>query len=437
MLRGVLACQVRPMPGMFRKRRAGSLIAGAVLLLIALPPLARAADTAQFPGAGGNNYWPERELPTTWEADAYRWQVDLGGRDVGSPIVFGQKVYLLSGDAKTAARSLVSLDLKTGQERWRRTYAAAASRLHARNTYGSSTPAADADHVYAAWADPEHTWIRCFSHDGDEVWSRDLGRWTSQHGFGTSPVRLGELLVLFDSQQGEQLRDGQPPGQSRMIALDPKTGQTVWETPLKTTRVCYGVPAFRLAADGQAQIVAANTGNGLFGLDFKTGEMLWSQPVFRARCVSSPIVYQDLVLGSSGSGGGGNHLVAVRPEQSDSGEAYRIERGAPYVPTPVVADGKLFMIDDKGIASCVDASTGDPFWMKRVGGNFEASPIVIGDKLLVISLAGEATVLAAEETYRKLSQFDLGGSVGATPVYGSGTLLLRIDDRLCCLPLDR
>ena len=142
----------------------------------------------------------------------------------------------------------------------------------------------------------------------------------------------------------------------------------------------------------------------MFGIDADSGNLAWSLEVFGMRCCSTPLIVDDIAIGSSGSGGGGNHLVAVRiPEPGQKPEeVYRIERGAPYVPTPAIKDDLMFLISDKGgIASCVNAKTGKTLWAKRLGGNFGASPIVVGDKLLLVSLTGLATVLKASDEYEK------------------------------------
>jgi outer membrane protein assembly factor BamB len=319
--------------------------------------------------------------------------------------------------------------------RWAKDFPQSEYHLHNRNTYASSTPAADDRNVFIAYADSQHTYLKCLDHDGNEIWSRDFGTWQSQHGFGTSPRIFGNLVLLLNSQQAQQLDPGETPGTSRLIAVDRTSGETVWETPLTATRTCYGIPAV-FQHDGMTQIIDANTGDGMFGVDPKTGKMLWNLKAFQMRVCSTPLIAGDLAIGSSGSGGGGNHLVAVRiptrPGQQPE-QVYRIDRGAPYVPTPVLRGKRLFMVDDKGVASCVDVASGEPLWMKRVGGNFGASPIIVGDKMLIISLDGEATVLRASDEYEKLGEIDLGGPVGATPAFAEGCLLLRVADEMRCL----
>lgn len=237
-------------------------------------------------------------------------------------------------------------------------------------------------------------------------------------------------------QDQDQLNPGQVAGESRMIAVDRSSGETIWETKLATTRSCYGVPAIYRSESGAAQIIDANTGNGMFGLDAASGKLLWNLKVFDMRCCSTPVIAGDIAIGSSGSGGGGNHMVGVRIPKSPNEapeQVYRIERVAPYVPTPVLKDNRLYLISDKGIASCLHALTGETVWSGRIGGNFGASPILVGDTLLLISLDGEATLLRAGDEFKKLGEVDLGGPVGATPAYASGRLLLRVDDELRCL----
>ena len=409
-----------------------------IICFVVTSVVAHAAEPngwARFHGVDGRGDAGDAKLPAEWTADDYTWRRDLGSRDVGSPIVFGENVYYLTSRPNSSQIALESVDVRNGKLRWAREFDQTAHHLHKRNTYASSTPAADEDYVFVAWAEPSHTFLKCFDHEGTEVWSRDFGPWQSQHGFGTSPRIHDDLVLLLNSQQAEQLKAGQEPGESRVIAVSRTTGETVWETELEATRSCYGVPAV-FESNGRTQIIDANTGNGMFGLDAETGEMLWNLKVFDMRVCSTPLIIDDVAIGSSGSGGGGNHLVAVRiptKEGQEPEQLYRIESGAPYVPTPALKDGRLYMVADNGIASCVDAKTGEEIWRKRIGGNFGASPLLVGDTLLLISLDGEATLLRASDQFEEIGKFDLGGPVGASPAFADGRLLLRIGNEIVCL----
>ncbi len=243
---------------------------------------------------------------------------------------------------------------------------------------------------------------------------------------------MDDLVVLFDSQQSDQLKPGQVAGKSSMVALHRDKGNIAWRTPLSATRVCYGTPCVYHASDGTRQIVDCNTGEGVFALDPSTGKRLWNLKVFGARCCSSPIIAGDLIIGTSGSGGGGNHLVAVRPGQAPE-EVFRLEKAAPYVPTPVVVGQWLFTTSDNGIASCCEADTGRVLWSKRISSTVSASNIVVGKTLLTIDIRGKATLLDAGPEYRQLGQVDLGDEVQATPAFAENHLLLRVGKRLLAL----
>ncbi len=392
----------------------------------------------RFHGSAGNgDAGLKATLPAQWTDSQYSWKRDLGSRDVGSPIIINEKVYYLAYRADKRELALESLDLITGNLRWSRAFPQTEYHLHSRNTFASGTPAADDKNIFVAYAEPQHTYLKCFDHDGKQLWSRDFGPWQSQHGFGTSPRIEGDTVLLFNSQQAEQLKPDQTPGTSRIIALDRATGQTRWESELTTTRSCYGVPAIFQGKAGK-QVINANTGDGMFALDLETGKKLWSLAVFEKRVCSTPLIHGEIAIGTSGSGGGGNHLVAVKiptePGQQPE-QLYRIDRGAPYVPTPAIRGNRMFMVDDKGIASCVNVETGETIWMERVGGRqgYGASPILIGDRLLIISLGGDATVLSATDRFEVLGEMDLGGPVGASPAFANGCLLLRVGNELRCL----
>ena len=424
-------------PHVFRAVRAASTAFALTTTVVGAASATAGTETwSEFRGTASRGYVADGQLPSSWVESDYAWRRETGARSVGSPVVARGKVYYLAFDPERSRIALQGVNLEDGELEWSADFPVGKPRLHRRNTQASSTPAADANNVFACWSDAEHTFLKCFDHDGEEVWSRDFGRWIGQHGFGASPRIVGDVVLLLNSQQAQQLDPGEVPGTSRVIAVDRRTGERRWETRLTATRPCYGVPAvYRPAGNATTQIIGANTGDGLFGLDARTGEMLWNKKVFGMRCCSSPLVVDDIAIGTSGSGGGGNHLVAVRiPEAGETAEQlYRIETGAPYVPTPVIKDGLMFLIGDGGIASCVDPATGKAEWVKRIGGSFGASPVIIGDKLLLISLNGEATVLRASSQFEQLGQFDLGGPVGATPAYSDGRLLLRVDDEMRCL----
>ncbi len=418
------------------------------------PTATEVAPWPRFHGPQGRGDVSQGQLPLTWQPNEYAWSFELGGSDVGSPVATDTTVFLLDSqtqklktNATTSSGTIdfVAIELATGKELWRHRHPFVDRKRHARNSPASTTPAIAGERVFFAYGDADGAYLYAYTLDGEPLWERQLGPWSGVHGFGASPMVTGDQVILFNSQQVDELESWQVAGQSRMMSFDVATGRDRWSTPLKSTRPCYGVPAiYEPHANGAKsqshdapQLVGANKGNGMFGMNSKTGELLWSLPVFDKRCCSSPLIVGDLAIASCGSGGGGNYISAVRiPQQPSESpeEVFRITRGAAYVPTSAVKDGLMFTVADNGIASCFDiANNGQARWSQRLGGNFGASPIIVGDQLLMVSLEGIAHVTTASDTKSEISEFDLGDRVGATPAFVGGRLLLRVGAKLHCL----
>ena len=296
----------------------------------------------RFRGPNGTGLVQDANLPSEWEKPL--WQVSLAGTGSSSPVAWKDRVFVTSCEAETAKISLECLSLEDGHRLWIKSFDSQTYQLHRLNSYATSTPAVDQHHVYLLVVDAGKTLLIALDHAGEEAWRRDFGSFSSSHGFGTSPIVYEGLVVFSDSQSAEQLPPGQPVGQSRLIAVDSMTGEDVWKTDLTTRRVCYGVPCVWKNKQGQSQLVNCNTGDGFYGVNPKTGELLWSELPFKMRVVASPLVVDDMLIGSCGSGGGGNYLVAFRPAEKKPNEeakpAYRV-RKSNYVPCPIAVNGLL------------------------------------------------------------------------------------------------
>lgn len=345
----------------------------------------------------------------------------------------------MSADSSNATRYVVCLHAVSGKQLWAKSYESTSHHLHSRSTYASCTPAVDGQHVYAAWATPEQVLLKAFDHDGNEVWTRDLGTWQSQHGFGTSPIIYKDTVILHNSQQADKLDPGQKAGISMMMAFDSRTGETRWATKLMSRNVCYSLPFVRSGDDGRDELVCSSTGNGVFALDAGTGEKRWehNDGLFKMRTVSSPIEAGGLIFGSNGSGGySSNYIVAVKPG-ADGGLVYSLKNSsklkAPYVPC-LISDGDLvFALYDKGFASCFDAKSGEIHWTVRTGAAFSGSPIRVGDRLFAISEDGVVWVIAAADEYKVLGKSSLGEDSKATPAVANGRIYLRTDTHVICV----
>ncbi len=404
------------------------LLCSLVLVATVTPPIFAEELWNRFRGPNGTGVLEQCDAPAPWTSADVAHRVDLPGRGNGSPVLGGGAAYLQSADSATKTRSLVAIDLKTGQIRWTRPRPFPLYEIHKFSSYASSTPCTDANRVYNVWGEPKSLTVEAYSHDGDLIWTRDLGSFVSQHGFGSSPMRVGDFVVLFDSQDAEDLPPGVPPGTDRMIALDAATGNIAWQRELRPSKVCYGVPCVTSIND-QLALVAASTSQGFFAVAASDGKLLASALPFGKRVVSSCVFDQNIIAASEGSGGGGNIVIALDRNDMKT-QKFRIERAGSYVPTCLIHDGLLYVWADNGIVSCHGTATGETYWTKRVSGNFSGSPVLLSDKLVNISHEGVVTVLKAGRDAEVLGSVDLEQSSRASIAANDRQIVLRTDSQL-------
>ncbi|MGH7377723.1 MAG: PQQ-binding-like beta-propeller repeat protein, partial [Candidatus Methylomirabilales bacterium] len=391
----------------------------AVLLGAVLP----AQEWTRFRGPDGSGLSGATTIPAGWSESSCNWRVKLPGIGHSAPVLWGEKVFLTSAEGEGAERLVLCLRAADGSTAWARRYASKTFKKHQRNSYATSTPATDAERVYAVFSTPEAYHLRALDHTGGEVWSRDLGPYTSNHGDGASPVVFEDLVVLGNEQDGE----------SFLIALDRKTGETRWKTSRATANTAYATPAVYREGDRPALLFSSQA-HGVYSVDARTGEPIWEAKVFDKRAVSSPIFAGGLAIGTCGSGGGGSYAVGVRPggkgDVAGSRVAWKLTRAIPYVPSPIAKGDLLFLWGDMGIVTCAEISTGKVLWQNRVGGNYSGSPVCAGERIYCISDDGEAVVIAASREYKLLARNPLGEASRSTPAVAGGRMYLRTESHL-------
>jgi outer membrane protein assembly factor BamB len=397
-----------------------------------LPARSQGQDWTRFRGPNGSGVSAVTTVPGQWTESDYNWKITLPGVGHSSPVAWKDRIYVMSADPDKATRYVICVNAGDGSILWNHEYPGVVHHKHDLNSFASCTPAVDDEHVYVAWSDPAHTLLKALDHAGNEAWTFDLGPWVSQHGFGTSPMLIDDLVVISKYHEDPKRADGGTPGESFIVALDRQTGKERWRTKRETDTTSYSVPCIRELASGEQELVSCSTAEGVFALDPQTGREKWKLPIITMRTVSSPILSNGLVIATTGSGGGGNYVVAVQPG-ADAQEVYRIKTQAPYVPTPVAQGGLLFLWYEKGIVSCVDAKTGELHWRERIGGNFWTSPIIVGDKLYGISDSGEVVVLAASKEYQLIGRMELGEGTRSTPCVSGGRMYIRTFSHLFSL----
>jgi len=388
---------------------------------------AQAENWERFRGPNGAGQSDATGIPTTWNESSFLWKKRLPGVGHSSPVVWGDRLFVTSGDTATGEQVLMAFDAHDGKPLWQRRFGASSYSMHKRNSYASSTPALDADHVYFMWLQDGRIMLAALTHDGDDVWREDVGPFEEVHGFGKSPVVVGDLVCVAT--------DSDAP--SAVVALDRISGDRRWEVPRRSGTTAFATPCLLDAADQKKLLLTVSTASGLSAIDASSGEVAWQgfENDLPQRSVSSPVVAGGLVFISSGAGGNGKLMIAARPGTRRSGprEAYRLTQSIPNVPTPVVAEDLLFLWHDRGVVSCYDVSSGRHHWRERVGGDYHSSPLRIGKRIFGFSMDGEAVVLAAEPTFKLLGRSSLHESMHATPAVAHNRMYVRTESSLICV----
>lgn len=389
--------------------------------------LINAADWSQFRGSRGDGISPVDNLPVRWSATEHiRWRADLPGEGWSSPVVIGSKIYLSAAILSDATKAdsdrhleLLIVDAKSGKlEKQTRLFTelgAKAAKIHSKNSHASPTPLVERDRIFIHFG---HLGTACTSLEGEVIWRNDQLAYPPRHGNGGSPVIVDDALIF--SQDGEDA--------GKVIALNAKNGKLLWEVPRKveaTKKFSFCTPLV-MTAGGVQQLILPGS-NVVQSLDPATGTEIWRVRYDGYSVVPRPIVAQGLVMVCTGYDR--PSLLAIRPDGrgdvTDSHVVWQTNVGVPNTPSLNTLNGLLFMISDKGIATCLEASTGKEVWKERIGGNFSASPLLAGETLYLLSEEGETTVLKAAHKYTEIARNKLGERTLASMAVVDNDLLIR------------
>lgn len=396
-------------------------------LLLGLCAAAQADSWPRFRGPNGQGISDAEAIPVKWSERDYNWKLELPGSGHSSPVVWGERVFVTCVDEKSLRGILLCVSASDGRELWRKECSLDKVPMNSLNSYASATPALDAEHVYLVWPGVEEVALLALTHDGREVWSVVLPGVHARHGAGSSPIVVGEYVIVsreHDVKSGVDLA-------SVWLAVSRKDGQVRWryEHP-ENANASYSTPCTYRDEQGREQLIFTSNSHGIAGIDAQSGSLLWkTQAALPARVVSSPVISDRIIVATCGEGGRGVRLAAVKPpsaDTSDAAEVYALERGiASYVPTAVVHDGLLFLFHDQGTVSCLRGGTGEVLWSEKPAGRYYGSPVCIDGRLYCITVDGDVVVLQAGSVYELLAVNALGEKSHATPAVANGRMYLR------------
>ena len=417
-----------------------TILLGVLLAAACAAPAADDGNWPRFRGPNGSGVSDATTIPAQWTETNYNWKVTLPGVGHSSPVVWGKRLFVTCGENATARRTVVCLEAASGRTLWKQDYPSKTFQQNNDNSYATASPAADADGVVVSWATPEEVVLLALDNDGKEQWRRSLGPFVAAHGSGSSPIITGDVVVLSDDQDDLSAKPeakSKAVGKSFVVAVDRKTGKTRWQLERNSNQASYATPCVRALDDGRSELIVNSTAHGITGVDLATGKIDWELGgLFVKRCVGSPVWGEGLVVADEGSGGVGAHLVAVKPGPPPA-LAYELQKPLPYVPTPLIKDGKLFLWGDNGAVACLRAATGELVWRDKVDATFYSSPVWVNHRLYGVSKAGDVFVLGTGDTFELLARVPLGEKSFATPAIAGGVMYLRTYSQLFSLGTGR
>lgn len=410
-------------------------------LIVLIPVLAaQAGDWPEWRGPHGDGTSDEEGLPTQWSpTDNVAWKVVLPEPGNSTPVVWNDRVFVTQPLVAQHRRTLMCLDRKDGQILWQAgTEWNEPDPTHGTNPVCSSSPVTDGERVIVWFGSAG---LFCYDMQGHELWNRDLGIQKHIWGYGSSPVIHGDLCYLFFG----------PGERSFLIAVDRRTGETVWQhdEPINSKGTSeapfanadyYGswsTPLFR-TIDGRDQLVISFPYR-VCGMDPLSGKEFWSSTGINALVYTSPLVSEDVIVAMGGYNGMSVALKAGGTgDLTESNRLWRHPKTKQRIGSGAIHDGYLYIHNDPGIAECFELKTGRTVWEHRLSGQegkgTNWSSVMIADGLCyTITQGGDCFVFRASPEFELVSTNTLGESSNSSIVPSNGQLFIRTHKHLWCI----
>jgi outer membrane protein assembly factor BamB len=427
-------------PGPFR---LASAICG-LLLAAGLDLQAAATDWPQFRGPTGNGVSTATKLPLTWgENSNLKWKTPIHGKAWSSPVVAGDRIWLTTANEDGRELFVVSVDLATGKiVRDQKLFDVEKPQYcHPFNSYASPTPVIEGDCLYATFGAAGTACIDMRS--GEIIWTRRDLECNHFRGAGSSPIIHGNLLFLNFDGSDKQF----------VVALEKATGRTAWQVnrsidykdldasgkPLVDGDYRKAFATCQVIDRGGTSFLLSQGSKALYAYDPKSGEEIWRLEDRSSYSGSTrPVFGHGLIYCPSGFSSG--EVLAVRPgrkgEVLDARStnslpgmelqvAWRTKRNAPKKPSLLLLGDLLFAVDDNGTATCWNALRGETLWSQNIGGHFSASPLAAAGRVYFFNEEGKTIVVAADRSFKKLAENQLGDGFMASPAVAGDELILR------------
>lgn len=423
-----------------------------LVLSLLLPNLLIADDWPQFRGPTGTGISDAKNLPSEWsESNNIAWKTEIFGKGWSSPVVADGQVWLTTATstelspelraerekkaAATGGKAFASvtlyalqMDLNDGQlkQKIKLFDVKDPQLIHTLNSFASPTPVIDSENVIVNFGT---FGTACLNRNsGEVVWKRNDINIDHETGPGSSPVIWNDLLIMhFDGIDSQFV-----------IAMDKTTGKTRWQTARSgemhqspSMQKAFATPL--VVQQNGKDVLISPAANWVYAYDPKTGQELWKTNYGKLgfSCVPRPIVNGNMVYVCTSFMR--STLLAIDISSINSQTApikWEFDQQVPNMSSPILIDGKIYFCSDRGIATCVDSSTGQQVWRERLGGDVSASPVYGDGKLFMSNRNGETFVIEPGDKLNKIATNKLDSRIMGSPAIVDNSLLIRTEKYL-------
>ena len=418
----------------------GTFVAG-----IVITSFVRADNWPGWRGPTGDGVSREVNVPVHWEGKSLEqvaWKTAVPGSGHASPIVWRDRLFLVSCNNDTQERALTCYDCVSGKQIWQRVVLKSPlESKHALNSFASSTPVTDGKLVVVSFLEvdghtvpapnvgtprpitPGRMVIAAYDFAGNQQWLVKPGDFVSAHGYCASPVLFENFVIV----------NGDHDGDSYIVALNKSDGTIVWRTPRRYQTRSYVTPIIREIA-GRTQLVFSGS-KSIVSLNPRDGSCHWSIEGPTEQFVASMIYDGNLFFMAAGFPT--YHVLGIRPDGqgdvSDTHVVWHAKNAACYVPSPVVIDGYVLVADDRGTANCFAADSGKRLWQERLGKHYSASLVTAGGFVYFTADDGITKVVRPGPRLEVVAENSLGESCFSSPAIANGCLFIRGENHLFCI----
>ena len=407
----------------------------AALLLLACTVPAVADNWPSWRGPDGNGHAPDKNLPVQWTKDNVRWKVELPEPGNSTPVVWGDRIFVTQATEKSTKRAVMCFARADGKLLWKReTEYTEKEPTHPTNPYCSASPVTDGERVIASLGSAG---MVCYDSDGKELWRKDLGKLNHIWGNASSPILHGDLCILLVG-----------PGKKQgLLAVDKKTGQTVWEHgepggssgDSQPWVGSWATPIIVRVGDHEELIVGLP--EKLKAFDPRTGKELWScaglhNPAGHKLVYTTPVYADGVVVAVAGFGGAAMAVkVGGKGDVTETNRLWYHPRNTQRIGSPVIVGEFVYLVDESGVAHRLELKTGKESWNgERIGDKTWSSPVAAGGRLYLPTTEGNVVVLATGPKFEVLAKNALDGeTIRASPAVADGDILIRTHKHLWCI----